>query len=264
MNPHVSQVVVFGFEPAIRAMRNPMDSWERSDSVFYAYSNHPTEQKGLFSGYLIPENPLLGENDLTLAKKLIWDGEEHRKFLRMIRIWVNLTIPRAVWTELDTYKIDNTRLSCSTMHRLGKEPILSSDFADEEIELAVLHKLNQLASQKRDDETLRKMKLNLPEGYYQMATYHFNYEEAINMFLQRRYHRLKEWAWRGTESDYSICDFLYKLPYFPDFIQPFLECKRFKTDEVTILRDLLSKLLVHSSNLALTKDERCLIEKIKK
>jgi hypothetical protein len=259
----ISRIFVFGFEPAIFDMRNPMDSWTRGDSLFNEDSPYAKNIDGLPAPWpphmKVPEFPKLGINDLDLMRRLTWNGEEHRKFLREIEVWVTLNLPRFIWQEIDTYKVDTTRMSCSTMHRLGKIPLLSGNFANLEVLDEVITRINQLAAQPRTDEILHRMKCNLPEGFYQQAGFHFNYETAHAMFLQRRKHRMPEWRFTGEHNHSSICDFLYQLPYMPQLLEDFLDMTRLTSAETKTLRFMLTKFTGES----LTLDEHILAEKLK-
>jgi len=223
----IERVRVFGFEPAFFGMRNPKESWDRSDSSFY----HQSKWEGQpidppWGGdYVIPEFPDIGPKDLELACSLIKGGGEHRKFIRQIIIWVDITIPRYCWQELDTYKVATVRMSCSTMHKLGHRLLRQEDF-EQPIEGTYLDDLNYLVdmfnyAQKNKDakklrETRRKLKNDLPEGYLQMATYMLSYETALAILKQRHNHRLDEWHWEVTG---SICNWLLTLPYMREFAE---------------------------------------------
>jgi len=197
----IERTLVFGFEPAIRGMRNPKDSWDRSDSKYN------------ICGSL---RDMLGEADLMLMKRLIAAGAEHRKFLRMIQIWVDFTLPRYVWTELDTYKVATVRNSCSTMNKLGTRDLTQDDF-QLPIPDTLLAELNELSAELRGlrgsakRDARHELKNLLPEGFLQKATYMFNYETALIMFHQRKKHRLPEWRY---DAPGSLCRWLADLPYF--------------------------------------------------
>jgi len=217
----IENIEVHGFRAALRGMRNPMDSWDKSDSMFCCYESY----RGNDLETSIPENPTIGLKDLELACKLIKSGSEHRKFLRQIQIWFDITIPRYVWQELDTYKVATVRNSCSTMHKLGIRDLIQDDF-----ELPIpekwLLKLNELGNQFRNAKVIKDISLMnqirreyknlLPEGFLQKATYTMNYETALTMYFQRRNHRLPEWK---EDEKGSICSFIKSLPYMKDFIK---------------------------------------------
>lgn len=206
----ISNTEVFGFRSALRAMRNPFASWAKSDSRFYG------DSRGENIAFAI-ERPEIGPNDLKLALKLIKAGSEHRKFLRQIIIWADLTLPRYMWQEFDTYKVATVRNSCSTMHKLGHRSLVLSDFQDEAVPEETLTRLNTLGETYRDSKkqgfgTVRTMKQILPESFLQKSTYTMSYETALNMLLQRGSHRLPEWS--GPS---GVCEWLRKLPYLAVF-----------------------------------------------
>ena len=129
----------------------------------------------------------------------------------MIHITADLTVARYIWTEWDTYKIGVTRNSCSTMHKLGSVPLTRDDFEGERVLSSTLSTLNELGEQYRktkDLNILREMKAYLPEAFLQKATVDLNYEAAMNMYFQRRGHRMSEWS--GPD---GICSWIRTLPY---------------------------------------------------
>lgn len=215
----IENTQIFGFESAFRGMRNPFDSWDKSDSQFWP--EYTKRSSNLFSA----EMPTIGPNDLKLAKKLIKAGGDHRKFLRMIMVWVDITIPRYVWQELDTYKVATVRNSCSTMNKLGESDLEPHDF-DPPISAVDLGHVNSLAEQFRHAKhagnnemisTLRvDMKGALPEGYLQKATYLMNYEVGLRILQSRGSHRLPHW--RIGEPG-SICEWILRWPYMNDFFE---------------------------------------------
>jgi hypothetical protein len=216
----IENIRVFGFEPALEGMRNPMDSWGDSDSAFYEKGTTEFWQSQ-FGLMRAPEKPTIGMRDMALATKLIKRGSEHRKFLRQIMIWVRVTLPRYVWQELDTYKVATTRNSCSTMNKLGHMDLDQYDFEDP-VPDAVLNNINALAKVLREAKQTKEdvrgarvqLKNDLPEGYLQRAMYSMSYETALSMLLQRERHRLPQW--RLTD-ERSICQFLMGLPYMGTF-----------------------------------------------
>lgn len=205
----IENTVIFGWESAIRGMRNPRGSWHRSDSTFWKDNRYSNKSIS------VPEIPFLGPNDLELALKLVKAGTEHRKFLRQIMIWADITLPRYIWQELDTYKIGTVKNSCSSMY--GTIEFLADNFEDKFVMPEVLEKLNQLNQIYKDkhlSNILIAIKRLLPEGYLQKATYSFNYETALSMFIQRSKHRLKEWS--GPE---GICNWIKSFPYMETFLE---------------------------------------------
>ena len=211
----IEHAEVFGFRASMRGLRNPKNSWDKSDTTYL------TNKKWEFyygEGLSVPESPDIGPNDLKLVCNLIKSGSEHRKFLRYIQIWMDITIPRYVWQELDTYKVATVRNSCSTMHKLGHSNLEYEDFEGSRIREDTLNFLNNLGKkyrQTKDYKLVREMKAQLPESFLQKATYLMNYETALTMFFQRKNHRLPEW---NLVDPSSICSFIYSLPYMSDFI----------------------------------------------
>ena len=200
----IENVEVAGLYTAIRGMRNPMDSWDKTDS-------------GQGSNWYV-----IGDADMELCKKLIKAGPEHRKFLRQIYVGFDITLPRYVWSEFDTYS-NVTKNSCSTMHKLFKKdsPItleqIVYNYNDIDILIPTLERLNGLSTnyflalrQDKKDELLRRAKAILPEGFLQKRTVSTNYEQLRNIYRQRIHHRLPCWR--------SICEELEKLPYGKEFI----------------------------------------------
>lgn len=183
---------VWGWEHAIRGMRNPMNSWSRSDSTFNMRDN----------------SCLIGENDMKLMIALDKAGEPHRKFMRQIFVSVDITAPIYWWSEFDTYGVGVVKNSTSTMHKLASRPIEQSDFAfdepKDELQKEVLEahanlvdKLNKLMvryNEKKDIGDFRLMKQGLATSYLQKRTVTLNYEVLSNMVRYRKHHRLKEWS----------------------------------------------------------------------
>jgi hypothetical protein len=221
----IENTEVYGFRAAFRSMRNPKDSWARADAEFGSIdsSDHLFDME---HGCHTDAPLLIGPEDLKLAANLIHGGTEHRKFIRLIQVWATWTIPRYVWTEADTYKVGMTRMSCSTMHKLGHKDLDIYDFQDGDVLGSVLGELNELGKKYRDTKNydlVRYMKKILPEGFLQKADVNFNYETAINIFRQRKNHRLPEWRLHETLEEQlreqSICDWLYQLPHFKLFVE---------------------------------------------
>ena len=196
----IENVEVAGLSTAIRGMRNPMDSWHLSDTT----------------------DGIIGPADMKLCRTLIKAGPEHRKFLRQIYVAFDVTLPRYVWSEFDTYS-NVTKNSCSTMHKLFKKdcPITLEQFMynynDIDILIPTLERLNRLSTdyfraptQVQKDSILRRAKAILPEGFLQKRTVSTNYEQLRNIYRQRINHRLPCWR--------NICEEFKKLPYGEEFI----------------------------------------------
>lgn len=213
---------VWGFKHALRGMRNPMDSWGKSDSVFWDNDNLAVEDRFRIGEYKI------GEQDLLLAQTLIKAGNEHCKFMRMIHVAVDVDMPRYWWSEADTYHF-NTKNSCSTMHRLlnNINPITLDMFVVceedrtwwentvaglEMLRVEYKHVQSTSKDSKKMDRLLLRAKRMLPEGFLQMRTWDTTYAELRNMYFQRRHHRLKE-EWIDT-----FCKWVESLPYAKELI----------------------------------------------
>jgi hypothetical protein len=206
---------VYGLEASFRGLRNPMNSWDKSDSI--------SGYNGIRRSNENVEEFIIGLGDIKLAQNLILAGNEHGKFLRMIQVWVDLTLPRYIWSEFDTYHY-NTKNSCSTMHKLlDKNHVISTlDFEinteyEQKVIENTINELNGLRNsyfkvtkQEDKDSILSTAKGILPESYLQKRTVNTNYAELRNMYFHRKYHRLKQW--------HTICDWIEQLPYANELI----------------------------------------------
>jgi hypothetical protein len=208
----IENIEVYGFRAALRGMRNPMKSWNRSDTIY----------EGTFIPYTMDEvrcveRPSIGPNDMQLALSLIKGGGAHRKFLRQIIVTWDISIPRMIWQEYDTYKVATVRNSCSTMHKLGSRDLEPCDLQDfEEDDRPQLDRINRLGAAYRADKTaenLHRLKLRLTEAFLQMSTCTFSYETGLHMYFDRKDHQMPEWS--GPE---GICCWIRRLPYMSQFI----------------------------------------------
>lgn len=202
----IDHIEVYGFEAAIRGMRNPRDSRDKSDSTF---------GEELDWCDLAVECPRIGPRDLKLMRTLIARGGSHRKFLRMIQIWCDLTLPRFVWTDLDTYKVGTVKNCQSSAFVLGSRALVADDFEgglDSEF-LSMLNQLSLEYQQYKTAEGLHKLKRHLPESFLQTATYSFNYEVALSVYNDRKNHILPEFSGRG-----GICEMIAGLPYMQELM----------------------------------------------
>lgn len=200
----ITNTEVFGFNAAIRAMRNPKDSWRVSDSfadifngLYYCDVNYNYEKF------------VLGKKDEELSQKLTKAGGEHCKHLRMILVWCDMTLPRYIWQEFDTYK-HIEKISCSTMHKLTSYD-LDNSFFEYAIGEEEMKKLNDLIIEYRetsDIDTFYRLKNKLPEGFLQKRTINANYQTLLNIYKQRKTHQLEQWK--------AICKWIYELPYFSE------------------------------------------------
>lgn len=209
----------------IRGMRNPKNSWERSDSICndnicYNQECDKCENCQYFYGWDTQCIPALGENDLTLMKTLVKGGPVHAKFRRMIPVFFDITAPLYWWKEFDTYKISTVRNSCSTMHKIHSKEFEVKDFSIEHLRapsLIVMSYIIQVLNfyRKRFLETKNKsdwwnLIQLLPSSYNQRSTIMLNYEVLYNMYHSRRHHKLDEW--------HTFCDWIETLPYAKELI----------------------------------------------
>lgn len=200
----INTLQVAGLEQACFSMRNPLNSWHLSDS--YKDEN---------------DCYVLGEKDLNLMSRLINGGTEHCKFLRQIRVWANVDMPRYWWSEYDTYKIGTNANSCSTMHKLlnNQKPITLDMFTycDEDVDIlkTIVERLESLRIkylETKDVRLLVRAKRILPEGFLQFRTVDLSYANIRNMYHQRKNHRLKE-EWVDI-----FCTWVETLPYAKELI----------------------------------------------
>lgn len=199
----LERFTVMNFENAMRGARNPLNSWARSDSFY--------DENGNF---------VFGPNDLDLAKRLARAGSDHRKYLRMVFVSVDITAPLYWWKEYDTYKIATVANSTSTMHKITSKPFSLEDFSCDHMTPSTLEFMKGIVERL---ETLRLSYLEtksketwydiiqlLPSSYNQMRTCTFNYETLINIYRARKNHKLQEW--------HTFCDWIGTLPYAEDLI----------------------------------------------
>ena len=187
---------VYGWEAAIRGMRNPLNSWHLSDSKF--------------DGELD-----IGQNDYVLMMKLILGGSSHAKYRRMINVTVDITAPLYWWKEFDTYKIATVANSCSTMHKIHSRELTLDDFSHEHLQpipLNALKRVIERINDARDNFIKNKEKEDwwqmiqlLPTSYNQKRTVQLNYEVLAGIYPDRKNHKLDEW--------HMFCDWIEKLPY---------------------------------------------------
>lgn len=206
----ITNLMQAGFEPAIRGMRNSWNSWDKSDSSIF----RTTEKLGMGT---FTENGI-GSNDIALMKKLINAGGEHRKFMRMIVVWVDIEAPLYWWKQFDTYKIGTTANSCSTMHTIHDKPFEAGDFSFENVHpcdandiVSRLNKIRMEFMKTKDKEYWNAIIQMLPESYNQKRTVCLNYEVLYNIYNQRRGHKLCEW--------HEFCKFIESLPYMEEFLK---------------------------------------------
>lgn len=209
---------VTGWEHAIRGMRNPMNSWERSDSG-YCHRDFLRDCKKCVHGPYLEtcwrKGYDIGPNDLDLMRRLRNAGTDHRKFMRMITVYVDITAPLYWWKEFDTYKVGTVANSCSTMHKIAEKEFTIEDFSCEHLHddmLFILNKTidylnfarnNYLNTQSKD--WWWQMIQLLPSSYNQKRTVMLNYEVLANIYKSRKDHKLDEWV--------EFCKWIERLPY---------------------------------------------------
>lgn len=203
----IENTEVYGWEAAIRGMRNPMNSWHLRDSEF-----HVCARPGKKSYAEI------GEKDLKLMQNLSKAGSDHGKFLRMINVTVDITAPLYWWKEFDTYKVGTVANSCSTMHKVHAKEFTMDDFSHEHLmtgSMFQLHRTVDLLNEAREEflKTNNKaywwqMIQLLPSSYNQKRTVQLNYQVLKTMYFARRNHKLTEW--------HTLCDWMETLPYFKE------------------------------------------------
>ena len=211
---------VIGWEAAIRGMRNPLNSWDKSDSHKDGCGYTPLCYKS--------KDYTVGPNDFDLMKRLRNAGTDHRKFMRMITVYVDITAPLYWWKEFDTYKVGTVANSCSTMHKIADKEFTFDDFSHEKLinsacmeiqeqhirlspiqtlatTIECLNAYRDLYLQTKDKKYWWQMIQLLPSSYNQRRTIMLNYEVLANMYKSRKNHKLDEW--------HVLCDWIKTLPY---------------------------------------------------
>lgn len=231
----IEKVETFGWEAAIRGMRNPKNSWEMSDSFIPCYEKikcHECEanQKCAYyfengDGLRYKKDDFIGSNDLNLMMRLRNAGTDHRKFMRMISVYADITAPLYWWKEYDTYKVGTVADSCSTMHKIAAKEFELSDFSIEHVVCVsdfkyIVDILNCWRSRyiqcDDDPKILRHLDMTkkeiwwqmiqfLPSSYNQKRTVMLNYEVLANIYKSRKDHKLDEWR--------EFCHWIESLPY---------------------------------------------------
>lgn len=215
---------VWGFEHEIRGMRNPKESWNKSDSEWETHIDYNKDE--VYTKFAI------GKNDLRLAQSLIRASSEHRKFLRQIFVSVDITAPLYWWKEFDTYKVGTVANSTSTMHKLASTPITMDCFEMDDFDnyvtvtnnnfdqdcinfiwgdvIRICEELRQKYNETKDKHYWKELIRLLPESWLQKRTVTMNYENVLNMIRQRKNHKLTEWS-------KSFIDWAFSLPYAKEF-----------------------------------------------
>ena len=216
----IENAEVVGWEHAIRGMRNPMNSWAKSDSRVVDCDGEcaSCDAYELVSDDLcmIPlgEHVVIGSNDRELMTKLAKAGTDHRKFMRMISVYLDITAPLYWWKEFDTYKVGTVANSCSTMHKIAEKEFTLEDFSHEHLvwiakddlngTLAVLNHFRKFYLKTKEKSFWWQMIQLLPSSYNQKRTVMLNYEVLANIYKSRRNHKLDEW--------HTLCDWIETLP----------------------------------------------------
>ena len=231
----IENVSIVGWEPAIRGARNPMNSWEKSDSLIFDYSTDGEDGWGELVCHdiffkrtkIVPEdwntsidnNILIGPNDLKLLTNLAKAGSDEAKFRRMIVVYLDVTAPMYWWKEADTYKVGTVRNSCSTMHKLHAKEFTLEDFSHEQLvgglpmlttTIDILNIARGRFLKSKDKSDWWQMIQLLPSSYNQRATLMLNYEVLANMYHARKNHKLDEWR--------EFCKWIETLPYAQELI----------------------------------------------
>ena len=207
----IENVEIYGWEAAIRGMRNPKNSWDKSDSGIAATCD---PEKYHFC---------VGENDLKLMKALAGAGTDHGKFMRMITVTLDITAPLYWWKEFDTYKVGTVADSCSTMHKIHAKEFTLDDFSHEhllddairyngyvptsvlECVIGALNEFRELYLESKNKVYWWQMIQLLPSSYNQKRTVLLNYQVLKNMYHARKNHKLDCWK--------TFCDWIESLPY---------------------------------------------------
>ncbi len=228
----IDKINVYGWDTAIRGMRNPLNSWAKSDSG-YGCGELKCGYCGLVDCPAWNRRYIVGENDLSLMKKLVKSGPDHSKFMRQIIVSMDITAPLYWWKEFDTYKVGTVANSCSTMHKIHAKEFTKDDFSCEHLltgSMFQLHRTIDLLNEAREaylECTVSKygtaeeaqifkktywwqMIQLLPSSYNQLRTVTLNYAVARNMYHARKNHKLDEW--------HVLCDAIRTLPYAEDLI----------------------------------------------
>ena len=228
----IENTEVVGWEHAIRGMRNPLNSWSKSDSEFCILGS-PEHKESIAVDYDCEWTTYIGPNDQNLMRRLHDAGTDHRKFMRMITVYLDITAPLYWWKEFDTYKVGTVANSCSTMHKIHAKEFTREDFSSEhvmclceketpvmyhpsgntalapidvfDITIMMLNKARDLYLQTKDKQYWWQLIQLLPSSYNQKRTVMLNYEVLANMFAARCNHKLDEWK--------TLCEWMRTLPY---------------------------------------------------
>ena len=225
----ITDTDVVGWEHAIRGMRNPLNSWNKSDSEFCILGS-PDYEESIVVDYDCEWTTYIGPNDQNLMKRLRKAGTDHRKFMRMLVVYCDILAPLYWWKEFDTYKVGTVANSCSTMHKIQAKEFVLEDFSHEHLNYQSISDLKYTINRLNDtrdiylnggfdyDENDHRVKFEpkskyiwwqmiqlLPSSYNQKRTVMLNYEVLTNMYKSRKDHKLDEW--------HTFCDWIRELPY---------------------------------------------------
>lgn len=206
----------YGWVAAIRGMRNPLNSWEKSDSKFVGCTSIICRGKECEKNCIPIKGKIgitIGDEDLKLMKKLVKAGSDHSKFMRFITVTCDINAPLYWWKEFDTYKVGTVANSCSTMHKIADKEFTLDDFSHEHIYdnnllYRVVTELNvwrEMFIESKNKEDWWQMIQLLPSSYNQKRTVMLNYAVLRNMYFARRNHKLDEW--------HDFCEWIESLPY---------------------------------------------------
>lgn len=231
----IENVETYGWEAAIRGMRNPKNSWEKSDSEWYSIG-FPTSNPAAINDKYLSQKYCIGDNDLDLMTRLCNAGTDHGKFMRMITVTADITAPLYWWKEYDTYKVGTVANSCSTMHKIADKEFTLEDFSYEHlidsplveeapgkpallnmqaremlvILVNVLNAARYNYLKTKDKRYWWQMIQLLPSSYNQRRTVQFNYAVLRNMYHARKAHKLDCWV--------TFCNWIENLPYAKELI----------------------------------------------
>lgn len=234
MSIKIENIQTMGWEGALRGMRNPLNSWDKADSAYASDIERTDTNIAAYGTKLDRYDFVIGQNDLSLCLKLIKAGSEHRKFLRMIHVQMDVTAPLYWWKEFDTYKVGTITNSCSTMHKIAAKEFTLDDFSHEHLiddqndfenengqifsykdflyydVPDVLNKARRQYLETKDKKYWWQMIQLLPSSYNQRRTIDMSMETVLNILHQRSHHKLDEWI--------ELCDTMLKqIPYCQEF-----------------------------------------------
>lgn len=232
----IEETEVNGFKAAIRGMRNPMNSWDKSDTLYIPFSHCDDENDLKIAKLCGGVAPIIGKNDLALMEKLSKAGTDHAKFLRFITVTVDITAPLYWWKEFDTYKVGTVANSCSTMHKIHAKEFTLEDFSHEKLmgdknecwnedilsgpesvqtpldilktKVDTLNVCRKKFLETKDKKYWWQMIQLLPSSYNQKRTVLLNYQVLKTMYHARKNHKLDCWI--------EFCEWIETLPYFKE------------------------------------------------